>query len=465
MRMKNAGVIAIHCFLALLMGLLALPLRANNMNASPEEEAVQAGGTEPQRVPDIEIAKGELEAVAESTAAANQRLTKVEADLAAYKSANDAKVRQIGNFSFSGDIRLRYEPFFQEGAADRHRERFRARLNLTGNMSQEFSGGISLATGSLDDPVSTNQTLSGFFNRKNFGLDKAWITYKPNFAKFLKLDAGKFAFPWYRTAMTFDSDVNPEGFAETLTFDMKSPVLKNITLVGFQLPINEVSSGYDSFVLGGQLQTQFQLGPKVRLGLYGAGVNINRADPIAVAVGNGTLKPSLANSNTYKYDSTGKTVTGYAHKFAYLDLIAKLDINPSSNWPTSLQFNFVNNTRGSRERSGYWTDITIGKLSAVKSMQFGYSFIRIEKDAIISAWNESDLRSSTNVRNHRLQVGYLLKSNLTAQFTAWIGKLGNPLDDVSLVPSGIRSACQGANPISCADSTLKRLQFDAIYKF
>jgi hypothetical protein len=465
MRMKYAGNVAIHLFLALWMGLLVLPLQANDMNASPEGEAVQAGSAEAQRVADIEIAKGEIEAVAESTAAANQRLTKVEADLAAYIKTNDAKVRQVGNFSFSGDFRLRYEPFLQEGAATRHRERFRARLNLTGNLSQEFSGGISLATGSLDDPVSTNQTLTGFFNRKNFGLDKAWITYKPNFAKALKLDAGKFAYPWYRTALTFDSDVNPEGFAETLSFNLNSPVLKNITLVGFQLPFNELGSGYDSFVLGGQLQTQFQLSSKVNFGLYGAGININRADPIAVAVGNGTLKPSLANSNTFRYDSTGKTVMGYAYKFTYLDLIAKLDINPSSTWPTTLQFNFVNNTRGSRERSGYWGEITVGRLSAVKSMQFNYALIRVEKDAVIGAWNESDLRSATNVRNHRLQVGYLFKSNLTAQFTAWLGELGNPLDDVSLVPSNIRSACLGANPVACADSTLKRLQFDAIYKF
>ncbi len=454
MRTKLSVAVTVQFLLALLIGLTL-----------PQPGMAQAGSSGQQRIEDIDIAKGEIEAVAESAAAANQRIAKLEADLAAYKSSNDAKVRQVGNFSFSGDFRLRWEPFFQEGAPDRHRERFRARLNLTGNLSQEFSGGLSLATGSLDDPVSTNQTLTGFFNRKNFGLDKAWITYKPGFAKFLKLDAGKFAYPWYRTALTFDSDVNPEGFAQTLTFNLKSPGLKNITLVGFQLPFNEVGSGYDSFVLGGQIQSQFQLSSKVNLGLYGAGININRADPIAVAVGNGSLKPSLSNSNTFLYDSTGKTVVGYAQKFAYLDLIAKLDINSASNWPVGLQFNFVNNTRGSRERSGYWADITLGKLSAVKSMQLGYSYIRIEKDAVIGAWNESDLRSPTNVRNHRLQLGYLFKSNLTAQFTAWLGELGNPRDNISLVPPGIRAACQVANPVNCADSMLKRLQFDAIYKF
>jgi hypothetical protein len=417
-----------------------------------------------QKLADLDLIKSELEALAESSAQANQRLTKIETDTAAYNKANDAKIKQIGNFNFSGDVRARLEPFFQEGAVTRHRDRFRVRLNMTGKVSDEISGGISLATGSLDDPISTNQTFTGFFNRKNFAIDKAWITYKPSYAPFLKLDAGKFAYPWYRTELTFDNDLNPEGFAQTLSFNVKSPVFKNLTLVGFQLPFNEVSGGFDSFIYGGQIQTQFQLGPKARLAFYGSGVNVKGANPIAVALGS-SLNPSLANSNTLKLDSTGKVV-GYAVKFAYVDAIMKLDLNTTSaRYPVTLQFDFVNNTRGSRERSGYWADFILGKLSNPKDVQFGYSFIRIEKDAVIGAWNGSDLRMSTNVRNHRLQAGYQIKSNLTAQFTAWIGKLANPLSNVSLVPSGVRAACTGANTLSCVDPYLKRLQFDILYKF
>ncbi len=60
-------------------------------------------------------------------------------------------------------------------------------------------------------------------------------------------------------------------------------------------------------------------------------------------------------------------------------------------------------------------------------MQFGYAFIRIEKDAVIAAWNESDLRSSTNVLKPQDSVlPTRFKGNVTGQFTAWIGKLANP---------------------------------------
>ena len=124
--------------------------------------------------------------------------------------------------------------------------------------------------------------------------------------------------------------------------------------------------------------------------------------------------------------------TGYATKFAYLDAIMKLDFDTSERFPTSLVFNFVNNVRGSSERSGYWTELTVGKTKEAKDVQFGYAFIRIEKDAVIGAWNESDLRSSTNVRNHKISFAYQIKGNVTGQFTGWIGKLANPYDNRDL---------------------------------
>jgi len=429
----------------------------------------QSAKTDSQRIDDVQLVKGELEAVASSAAEANQRLAKAEVDIAANKKETDAKGKQLGNFTFSGDIRLRVEPFFQEGADTRTRERFRLRFNVVGKVSDEISGGFSLATGTLDDPISTNQSLTSYFNRKNIGIDKAYLSYQPKYAKPLRLDAGRFAYPWYRTPMTFDSDVNVEGLAETLSFNLKSTVFKNFTVVGFQLPFNEIHSNNsldnnaDSYILGGQVQFQFQLGSKTRLGLYGAGLDFLRTDPVAIAVAGNTLRPSLPISNTYRY--TGTTVVGYATNFAYLDAIVKLDFDTGVRFPTSLMFNFVNNVRGSSERSGYLAELLVGKTREAKDMQFGYSFFRIEKDAVIGAWNESDLRSSTNVLNHKFSYAYMIKGNVTGQFTAWIGRLANPWENPNLVPIGVRDACTGADLSNCEDPYLKRLQFDVIYKF
>lgn len=433
---------------------------------------------------DLEIVKGELEAVAESGNQTNQRLTKLEASVADGTKQTTAKLRGLGNFNFSGDLRLRYEPFLQEGNPVRNRERIRARLNITGNLTDEISGGISLATGSLDDPVSTNQTLTSFLNRKNFGVDRAFITYKPKRIKPLTLDFGKFKYPWYRTPLTFDNDVNPEGFAQTLSFDLKSAGLKNFTLVGFELPINEISGAskkgigspfipdpaspsYDSFIFGGQMQLKFALSEKAKLGLYAAGVNFNRSNPIALALISGSLKPSLANSNSYSFAADGTTVTGYLYKFAYLDLIAQVDYQMTPKWPVTAFFNFVNNTRGplGENRRAIWTEVMFGQAKNPKDVQFGYRFVDIGKDAILGAFNESDLRSSTNVRDHVLVFGYQLNRNTTLQWTDWIGHLKDPLLNTGLVPAGVRNNCTVAPISNCHDPWLNRLQFDLIYKF
>jgi hypothetical protein len=440
---------------------------AQQQPAGSADTAAQASNT--QKINELDLVKGELEAVADSAAQANQRLTKIETDTTAYNKSNDAKLKQLGNFSFGGDARIRFEPFIQEGAPDRNRERIRLRFNVTAKLSDEFNAGFSLATGTLDDPVSTNQTFTGFLNRKNFGVDKAFISYKPKYAKFLKLDAGKFSYPWYRTPMTFDGDVNPEGFAQTLSFDIKSSSspLRNFTIVGFQFPINEVSGGADSFILGGQIQTQWRLSSKARLAIYGAGINFLRTDPLGVAAAGrvaGTLVGSLNNSNSLRRNASG-TVIGYESKFAYLDAIVKLELDTHPKFPTTILFDFVNNVRGPKERSGYWTELTVGRQKEAKDLQFNYTFTRIEKDAVIAAFNESDLRASTNVLQNKLQVAYMFHNNVTGQFTAWVGKLASPLYNTDLVPAGVRAACTGADVSNCRDPWLKRLQFDVIYKF
>ena len=173
---------------------------------------------------------------------------------------------------------------------------------------------------------------------------------------------------------------------------------------------------------------------------------------------------SLNNTNSLRKNSSG-TVLGYATKFAYLDAIMKLDLDTHPRFPTSILFDFVNNTRGPSERSGYWAELAVGKQKEAKDVQFSYTYIRIEKDAVIAAFNESDLRASTNVLDHKLNFAYMFKSNVTGQFTAWIGKLANPLMNTSEVPVGVRGACTGSNVSSCRDPYLKRLQFDLIYKF
>src|SRR5438132_6326185 len=91
----------------------------------------------------------------------------------------ESRVSEIGAIKFSGDLRLRAESFFGlsnsltngdnpavlgNDLSPRHRMRLRARLQMRGTISDEFDWGLRLASGSLADSISTNQTMTDFFN-------------------------------------------------------------------------------------------------------------------------------------------------------------------------------------------------------------------------------------------------------------------------------------------------------------
>ncbi len=397
----------------------------------------------------------------------SERIAKLETAVADQQKKSESKWKNLGNFSFSGDARIRYEPFFGGGAAaspapdSRHRARFRLRFNVAARLSNEWNAGFTLASGDDLDPISTNQTFTSFFERKPVNIDKAFIEYRPQWAKQmlgetgeLTLTAGKFAAPWYRTEMTLDNDLNPEGVSEVLSFGVKTAVLKRLTFIGFQLPFNEVGSGPDSFLHGGQFQSHWKFGDRVKFATYVAFFDWNRADPIRAAQSGGTLSGST-NRNA-------ATPSQFGSKFGILDLIARWDVQtPSPRWPLMFQFNFATNTRACtnlvniapprpacnpRDRHAHWMEMQLGQTREVGDFNFGYTFLRIEREAVLGAFNFSDLRAPSNVLSHRLNFGYQTHKNITLGFTGLFGR-------------------QLTTSSSAEERILKRLQLDLIYKF
>jgi putative porin len=177
----------------------------------------------------------------------------------------------LGRFRWTGDVRVRGESFFQSydgctACADRNRARVRVRFGFEGRLNDDFIAGVSLATGSLGDPTTTNETLTNFQDRKTIGLDRGYITYNPVAHKWLQLTGGKFAYTWQRTGVTLDPDINPEGFVAKLNKDFSSvPIVKNVNIQGMTLMLNETSGlgglykGHDSFAVGGQLAGRLEL--------------------------------------------------------------------------------------------------------------------------------------------------------------------------------------------------------------
>jgi hypothetical protein len=416
----------------------------------------------------------------------------------------------VGRFRFGGDIRVRDDSIFQNcpTCLDRNRARLRVRFGLEGKLSEDFVGGFYLATGSLGDSNSSNETLTNFFNRKTIGLDRGYITYQPVALRWLQLTGGKFASTWQRTSVTFDPDINPEGFNEKFSFDLSTPVLKNFTAQGIQLLYNENNNskfltGHDSFAVGGQVSGKLDFGFMTSTPSFTI-LNWRNVDAIlnasafavqATTTGSGTTNngnvpgegPGCASglnlpafppcvygpqgfTNATVTDAVGKI--HFLSQFLYADFILNNQIHTGiSRFPLNLVLEYENNlnaashpldakgnpTNLGKQSHGYMADISLGQLKNRNDVQFGYAFEREEQDAIISSFAESEQRAPTNILQHRIYGQWKLRPNTTANFTMWVGRtLNSNLEHAIVAPGTVSGSIE---------PWLKRLQFDLIYSF
>jgi hypothetical protein len=408
----------------------------------------------------------------------------------------------VGRFRFNGDIRVRGESFFQDCAAcvQRSRARIRLRFGVEGKLNEEFTGGFALATGSMGDPTTTNETLTNFFDRKTIAVDRGYISYKPMAHPRLQLTGGKFAYTWNRTQVTGDPDINPEGFSEKFSWELKSPVVKNFTLQGMQLLFSELSGGTDSYALGGQVASRMELGPWTATpSLMALKWNnpdaILQANAFAVAATTTTgglpvpgegpgcaqgvglpSSPPCAFSPNGMTNATFTDAAGKPHflsRFFYLDFILNNQFETGwKRWPLNLLLEYEQNldaashpldasgnvipTLGPEGRT-YLADISLGHVNAKNGVQFGYAWLREEQDAAIASFAESDQRAPTNIVQNRFYALWKVRSNTVASYTFWYGRtLNSALQHAVLAP--------GTTP-GTTEPHLKRMQFDLIYFF
>jgi uncharacterized coiled-coil protein SlyX len=458
------------------------------------------------------------------SAAIEERLKKVE-----------GRVSELGAIKFSGDLRLRAESFFGQSnilangdnpavlgneLSPRHRMRMRARLQMRGSINDEFDWGLRLATGSFADNISTNQTLTDFFNRKPFALDQAFVTYKPKRAPGLRLQGGKFEPPWVFTEMTIDNDLMVDGFNESYARAFKKSTLKDLTFVAWQLPLLERNSafvrnsngtvnieqsrrgGRDLALYGGQVRARLEPNPKVALNLSVADLFFSGTQfisPVQVfgnqlllpvtftipasgttpaqtittqvsisrdllVAGNGNLGLTNASNNATNRD--GRLSSGYN----LVDMLARLELKNSKRFPVTLLFDFVTNTQThnvvtagpggadlllpNHEKHGFWGEVQVGSTKARGDLQFGYTFLRIQKDAVLTPFNFSDVTQQSDMRGHRLQFSYAVDPRVTFSVTGIVTER----------PNGVLGPF-GTTPPGSLNRPTTRLQFDTVIKF
>ncbi|HKS41131.1 MAG TPA: putative porin [Blastocatellia bacterium] len=384
----------------------------------------------------------------------------------------DELYKKFGAIRFSGDIRFRAETFRNQGfdsiaeAPARNRLRVRVRLALDGSLNKHFDWGVKMASGIFTDPISSNQTFTDFYERKPFALERAFVRYDSiasDNGVGVQLVAGKFEPTFRRTQMVWDDDVNVEGASEALYFKTTSS-LKQIKLVAFQLPFNELSAAKDGVLYGGQFQSDWQFAPTISANVNVSYYDWNRADQIALGLGalatqvnggifngaglTGNQNGPLGTSNRLVRNASG-AVTGFLAGFNLFDVLGNLTWQAGRRMPVTFTFDYVRNltSRIDDEKNGYWAGVQVGQTREVRDWLIGYTFTRIEQDAVLVPFNFSDILAS-NSRVHIPTFAYQVANGVTLQ---WTGLFSQRVNKVVL--------------ISPSNRWLNRMQFDVIYKF
>jgi len=433
----------------------------------------------------------------------------------------------VGRFRLSGDVRLRGESYFQPGIPDDNLARVRVRLGIDGQLNEDFVGGIAIATGAIGNPTSTNETLTGDFDRKTIALDRGFITYNPVAHHWLSLTGGKFAYPWQRTSATFDPDLNPEGFDEKASFNFAGP-LQNINIQGIELLYNQANGklgipSQDSYTLGMQIAGRLVFGPWTVTPSF-LSLKWNRPDAILSASSFTTgatttgYQPPTPTGGTTPAPITGLPVPGegpgcakgtsfpgfppcvfapngmtnatyvdakgvvhFYSGYNYADFIIPNQIQTGlTRLPINVLLEFLDNldaeshplsTKGTvltnlgSQNKEYGFDASVGQVKNKNDIQIGYAWLREEQDAAIASFVESDQKAPTNILQNRFYALWKLRANTLASITWWRGRVLNTYLENNAALFNNYSSLPTISKAGQQEPYLDRLQFDLIYTF
>jgi hypothetical protein len=302
----------------------------------------------------------------------------------------------LKGIKFGGDFRLRYETVFNRtDKSDINRGRFRLRLNFAKKFCDELDVVIRLASGDNKSGRSTNQTFTDNFSEKDIWIDRAYALYRPNWFKGLELAGGKLKNPFVHTDIIWDSDLNPEGVYEKYVFSMTDSFKPFITLAQFALEVYKEDSN-DASLFG-----------------YQAGYNWD------IAKSRWTLAATLYDySNVENVEWDGKSGNTGEGGFKV--------VNITSFWktklcgiPVKLYGDYAKNTDSEDNDYAYALGFSIGKIKKRGDWAFGYKYARIEPDAVVGVFADSNF-GGANRRGSKFSLKYKFRPKIVFAATTWI---------------------------------------------
>ena len=383
----------------------ALLARVQQLESQNDQAAAGAGAAVPAQVGALEARLAEVES-------ANDR----QSDQLAQSIAAGKGLDWASRVKLKGDFRYRHESIDEEGRAQRDRQRIRARFGLEAKVNDTVSAGFQIATGSTDDPRSTNATLTDSNQRKGLQLDLAYIDWKA--LADTTVTAGKQKYPWYRPggSLFYDGDVNPEGVA--VKWGGKSGPFAS----AWGLWLSEVSSGSDATIVGAQLGWATDFGLTVAVLYHDFGAVQGHALSFAeYPAGNSTYSgDSSCNLPAPPTGAKSCYVNDYNLLGASVEYSTKIGALPLSMWA-----DYIENQAASGFNTGYDIGVKLGKAGDSGTWELGVLYQHTEKDAQWGGFIDSDFAGGTTQGNGiQVKGGWAPAKNVAVNL-AWFDNTRN----------------------------------------
>lgn len=311
--------------------------------------------------------------------------------------------------AIGADLRLRHDMVDTENADVRNRQRIRARISLSGDVNNEVSLGFRFASGS-DDPVSTNQTLDGGFSSKQVNIDLAYVVWKPSVMSGLSFVGGKVKNPFRspgKTELLWDGDLNPEGFAVSVSRSLLEGLDYYINASYFS--IDERKSDNDAALLGVQAGTALS------------------SDMVDIMIGAGYFDYQNTKSNLPVFDGTdsfgNSTDANGNYLYDYNEVELLFELAPKGMLENAAIFvDLVTNIAPDVDDNMGWL---AGAKYGVGPLSAAYSYRYLEKDAVLAAFTDSDfIGGGSDGIGHEVSVKYNVAANVQAGISYFMNQTG-----------------------------------------
>lgn len=331
----------------------------------------------------------------------------------------------VSAMKFNGDFRGRYDGAYQNSGnpvPDRHQLRYRLRLGITANMSDQFEVGMRLGSGQINNkldssgggilgslggsPFSNNTTFNSDGSKKLLFIDLAYAKWTPR--DWAQIEIGKMVSPFWMTDMALDPDYNPEGAQQKFFYRLNDAHTFGFSSGQYVIQENFNSSGHgnqnDVYLFANQIDWSAKWTPKISSRLGVGMMNFKNQRDISPDL------ETFINQNGTK--AVGAGSVNFNPIISRAEATCTLEKFPLFNgeFPITVGAEYINNPAARADNEAYNLGITFGSNKHKGNWQLSYNYKNIEASSLWHGINDDDFgfngKGGTDVRGHQIIASY-----------------------------------------------------------